>query len=176
MRGILLLVYALSYFFQKTSLCSLALIIVVLFLLLVLYGSGRLYREPTCITTCGNSIDISFLSVLEVSFLVNLAVLGFGALFTDYVFLCSDREIRVYIFYISVGIVFLQFIGIFIWHVWKRIKSWRLERNRCDYEDLEGSNNTEAVTPLTRGSIVVGNGTFMFNGTLIRESILDESK
>ena len=150
----------------------------VLFLLLVLYGSGRLYREPSRITTCcGNSIDISFLSVLEVSFLVNLAVLGLGALSTDYIFPCSGLEIRVYIFHISVGIAFLQFVGIFIWHVWIMIKSWRLERNRNNYESLEGSNNTEAATPLTRGSVVVGNGTFMRNGALIRESILtDESK
>ena len=179
MRGILLFVYTLTYFFKNTSLCSLALIIVVLFLLLVLYGSGRLYREPTRITTCcGNSIDISFLSMLEVSFLVNLAVLGLGALSTDYIFPCSNPEIRIYIFYASVGTAFLQFIGIFVWHVWIRIKSWCLERNRNDYDNLEGrNNNVEAVTPLTRASVVVGNGTFMRNGTLIRESILtDESK
>ena len=176
-RGVLLLVYALTHYFYKASVSSIALAITVMLLFLVLYCTGRPYREPRHLTVCRKyNFEISFLSVLEISFLLNLAALSIGVLCVDYVFPCSKinpAEAKVVMFYISVGFAFLQFVGIFWWHVWKLIVSCRLRIARQFYRDLDTNVDTEAVNVHTATSLVIpANGTSTSNSAHIRDSIL----
>ena len=101
-RGILLFVYALTYYFYKASASSFALAISVMLLFLVLYYTGRPYKGPTQLKICCIcNFKVSFLSVLEISFY--LAALSIGVLCVDYVFPCSKinpAEAKVVMFYI----------------------------------------------------------------------------
>ena len=175
-RGILLFVYVLTQFFNKAQLNSIALVITVTILLVVLYSSGGLYREPTTFAICNRNFEISFLSMLEISFLLNLAALGFATICIDYIS-CSNPQAKAYAFLTSVIIVFLQFAGIIVWHVCKKVSLCYQRRRRQNYDNLEANNETEAARPSTTANIVIGNGTFLRSNAHIRESILtDESQ
>ena len=179
-RGILLLVYTLTHYFYKASISSLALIMTVMLLFLVLYCTGHPYRDLTWLTVCRRfNFEVSFLSVLEISFLLNLAGLSFGVLCVDYVLPCSVEDparAKIAMFYTSVGITFLQFIGILWWHTWKFIAAYLLRRARESYQDLDHNVvDAEAANAQTAMSIVIpANGTFMRNSAHIRESILTD--
>ena len=179
-RGILLLVYALTHYFYKASISSLALVITTMLLLLVLYCTGRPYRDVKRLTIFQRySFKVSFLSMLEISFLLNLASLSIGMLSVDYVFSCSaiDRpRAKIAMFCTSVGITFIQFIGIFWWHVWKFIVAYRLRKARESYRDLDhNAVDTEVANAQTATSIVIpANSTFTRNSAHIRESILTD--
>ena len=168
-RGILLLVYALTYFANNESGSTLALVITVMLLFLVLYSSGRLYNEPTHLM----DYKVSFLSILEISFLLNLAVLGFGVLCINHIFPSSDDPTAklAAIVYSSVGVAFLQFIGIFCWHIWKVIVSCCIRRARDHYQDMEANVDTRNVTAT---SMVIGDSPVLDNSAHIRESILTD--
>ena len=176
-RGILLLVYTLIYTVGNSNdlVGVLALLITVMLLFLVLYCSGRLYKEPTRVTM---NCEVSFLSVLEISFLLNLAALGFGVLLTTHTCTspCPTQRVKAAIVYSSVGVAFLQFIGIFFWHIWKTIvpciRACCRMRARNNYQNLEA---TETIAhPHTTTTLTIGDGPVMDNDAHIRESILTD--
>jgi hypothetical protein len=179
-RGILLLVYALTHYFYETSVSSMALIITIMLLLLVLYCTGRPYRDVKRLTILYRyNLEVSFLSILEISFLLNLAGLSTGVLCTEYVFASSTKDpvlVKIAMFYTSVGIAFLQFIGILWWHIWKLIVAYRLRKARESYRDLDHNVvDTEVANAQTSTSIVIpANATIPRNTAHIRESILTD--
>ena len=173
-RGILLAINITTHYYDKDSLNSLFLVGTIILLLVVLYSSGKLYKEPIRLRFCSRfNTKVSFLSALEISFLLNLAALGIGGLFTDYLAHKENTCSKFAIFYTSIAIAFLQFIGICVWHIWNEIKSYRSRRRRESYEHIEGAD-TETVQPQTRSTLTVGTGTFLRNSDRIRESLLTE--
>ena len=102
-RGALLLVLTLTYT-GTPSACLLALVIVITLLLVLLAFIGRVYKNH-------------FLSALECSFLVNLQVLGASVLFAELTGTSKDIVVCV-----SIGVVFVQFIGIILFHILQILK------------------------------------------------------
>ena len=103
-RGILLVIFTLTY--TTTPTASLFGLVIVLSLLLVyLAYTGRMYKN-------------NLLSLLELSFLFNLQVLGVSVLFIDVKLSNANKEV---IIDISVSIAFIQFLGIISLHVYQLI-------------------------------------------------------
>ena len=74
-----------------------------------------------------------YLSLLEKSFLLNLSALASSLLYIDIV---QEPVSRASIAYTSMGIAFLQFICITIFHVIYRLKNWRHQSNRNREREL----------------------------------------
>ena len=74
-----------------------------------------------------------YLSLLEKSFLLNLSALASSLLYIDIV---QEPVSRASIAYTSMGIAFLQFICITIFHVIYRLKNWRHQSNRNGEREL----------------------------------------
>ena len=169
--------YALTYYFYKASASSFAPAISVMLLFLVLYCTGCPYKGPTQLKICCIcNFKVSFLSVLEISFLLNLAALSIGVLCVDYVFPCSKinpAEAKVVMFYIFCWVCLSSVCQ---WHVWKLIVSCRLRIARQSYRDLDNNIDMEAVNVHTMTSVAIsGNNMSMSNSARIRDSILTEA-
>ena len=104
--GILLIVLTLTYT-TTPSASLLCLVIILTILFVVLVYTGRVYNNW-------------LLSLLECSFMVNLQVLGATVLFIDLELSDTSKEIVVNT---SVGIVFVQFLGITFFHCYKFFQS-----------------------------------------------------
>ena len=119
--------------------------------------TGRLYDHPTKLSARFLPEAVSFRSILEVSFLLNLAVVGVSILYVN-----DNAETKAAVVYTSVGIVFLQFLGIVLYHLWCAVKKKVCKSSdssttnlRGGYQPLEGEHDTTA-TPPTTTSISLG--------------------
>ena len=103
-QGILLIVLTLTYT-TNPSASLLYLVIVLTILFVVLVYTGRVCRNW-------------LLSLLDCSFMVNLQILGASVLFIDLELSDASKEV---VINISVGIVFVQFLGITFFHLYQLI-------------------------------------------------------
>ena len=161
-RFILLLTFTLTDT-SSPSACVLALVITVVLLLTVLSYTGQLYKEPTKFTSRFLPEKISFCSILELSFLLNLAVVGVSILFT----VTDNAKTKTAVVYTSVGTAFLQFLGIALYHFCCAAQkicrlfgcSCNAANRRDSYQTLDFDPNT--VVPPTTTTIDIGvNGTY----------------
>ena len=152
-RVILLLIFALSYAFDP-SISLLALIIMVVLLHTVLSYTGQLYDAPTKITVKFFPGKISFRSILEASFLLNLIVVAGSVLYNN-IEVADGTKARSYIVHTSVGIAFLEFIGIVLYHVFSAVKTcYRKQTLKFnEYQNLEESQNGANVKRNTMPTI-----------------------
>ena len=116
-RFVLLFVFTLTYANDPFA-SLLSLVIVIVLLLVVLSYTGRLYDNPTTFNSRFLPETVSFRSILEVSYLFNLAVIGVIALY-----LREDTTSTEIVVSISVGTAFIQFIGIVLLHVVANFKN-----------------------------------------------------
>lgn len=153
-RFILLLTFTLVYANNPSS-SLLALVIVTAFLLIVLSYTGQLYDNPTRFNSRFLPGTISFQSILEVSFLSNLVALGVSVLY-----LHEDTDAKEVVTYMSVGIAFVQFVGIVLYHFLLILKNLICKSATIDAVALEGYQNLdekrETATPPTTSSIIMG--------------------
>ena len=159
-RFILLLTFSLTYA-SSPSASLLALIITVVVLLTILSYTGQLYDAPTIFNKRFFPKKISFCSILEVSFLLNLAIVGICVLHVDST--TGYTETKTAISNISVGIVFVQFIGIAFNHFWHVVRA-----------TLCSPRNHEAVSTTTTGSSIADSQD-QHSISHVREPMLTES-
>ena len=141
------LLVSLIYLHPDASVLSMVVIIILIFVLL--YNTGSIYNDTTDISRyrfcrCVPKFvqQLSFLSMLDISFLLNLVFLGVAVLYADFKEGNKDDiTTKTAVTYTSVGIVMLQFIGIIIY---PRFQQYILQRFIVDPEpepDLETAND-----------------------------------
>lgn len=149
-RFILILTFILSYA-GNPSASLIALVIIVVILLVILTYTGRLYNDPIKVEVRFLPKEISFRSMLEVSFLFNLVVVGVSFLAVD--FITGNVHTKAVILYISVIIAFFQFIGIIFFHVLCVLRKTTCSPNisgcmrRGGYKNLEADTDTSTNFP-----------------------------
>ena len=135
-----------------TSLLS--LVIVSVFLFVFLSYTGRLYDHPTKFNFRFLPESVSFRSILEISFLFNLTVVGVTVLYIR-----EDAVAKEIVAYTSVGVAFVQFIGIVLYHVLTILKDLICKflnpnvTNTEEYEELK--QEPDLATPPTTSSIIL---------------------
>lgn len=113
-RFILLLTFIVTYA-SDPSVSLVAMVITVVLLLAILTCTGPLYNDP--VKTYVRFPDvISFQSIMEIAFLLNLVIIGVSTLSVDFV--TGDVHTKASILYISVIIAFFQFVLILLYHLW----------------------------------------------------------
>ena len=119
-RFVLLLTFTLTYSSDPHK-SILALVLTILLLFTVLSYTGQLYDKPTKFSVHCLPEKVSFRSILEISCLFNLALVGGTFLYLD------DKNVnaRAVVAYASVIFAFLQFIGIVTYHSYCALKSFR---------------------------------------------------
>ena len=136
-RGIIWVIFTLTY--TTTPTASLLCLVMVLSLLLVFLAyTGRMYKNK-------------LLSLLELSFLLNLQVLGVSVLFIDVELSNASKEVAVNI---SVSIAFIQFLGIISFHVYQLIH--KAVKHHCCPVKNENSETTESVPASDRYHLMEG--------------------
>ena len=113
-RFILVLTFIVTYASNPTT-SLVALVISVVLLLAILTCTGPLYNNPTKIYVPLLPNEISFRSIVDVSFLINLVVLGVSVLCVDFV--TGDIHTKASILYICIIVAFFQFVGIIFYHI-----------------------------------------------------------
>ena len=108
-RGVLFLIFAAN----PTNAPSVNLLAIAIFSILLLAYTGNV----------GQVYKLWYLSLLENSFLINLAVLSAASLYVQPSI--SGQEAMTHI---SVSIAFVQFVGVVIFHAWKAVKVTTLWR------------------------------------------------
>ena len=184
-RFVLFFVFTLTYADDPFA-SLLSLVIVIVLLLVVLSYTGRLYDNPTTFNSRFLPETVSFRSILEVSFLFNLAVISVIALY-----LREDTTSKEVVVSISVGIAFIQFCGIVVFHILTILKnkicktSTPASSSTVDYENLE--DEQDITTAPTTSSVNMGNksssrahreyrhGHASYESARYREPILTES-
>ena len=134
----------------------LALVVVVVLLLSGLSYSGRLYNNANA--SFFPEVLLKYRSLLEISFLLNLAVVGVSVL---YVHLDGNpKEDTRIIITASVGIAFVQFIGILLLHLYCTVKNVICKPSlnddtvdRAEYQSLDEERDT--ATPPTTTTVVM---------------------
>ena len=146
-RFILLFVFTLTYADNPFA-SLLCLVIINVFLLMVLSYTGRLYDNPTTFNSRFLPESVSFRSILEVSFLFNLAVVSvFAAAF----YLRENTTSKEIFIFISVVIAFIQFVGIVVFHVFTILKNLVRKTSSFyteEYQNLEEDRDI-ATAPTT---------------------------
>ena len=150
-RGVLLITFALTSANMPTA-NLLALVTVAVSLLAYTALTGHLYKK-------------SYVSLLDTVSLLNLAILGGGALYTD---LAGGN--RAALVFTSVGIAFIQFSAIVCFHVLLILKHCRdfITDTSQDYESL---NNVASQTKSVQENIITDSEDY----SKLRESLLDDS-
>ena len=118
-RFILLLTFIVTYA-SNPSASVVAMVITVVLLLVILTYTGPLYNDPMKTNTCFLPDVISFRSMMEVAFLLNLVIVGVSTLSVNFV--TGDVHTKASILYISVIIAFFQFVVILFYHLWTILK------------------------------------------------------
>ena len=169
-RCILFIIVAATYPNHPQA-SELTLVIVITLLFLLLYHTRHLYSKPKgraryrCYHQKFLPIGISFLTILEVSFLLNLLVLGVVRLYADFTDMNDgDAKKEASVIFTSVGIAFVQFIGIVLYHLKKKLAP----SQQRDYEDLD--HNENKVTPKVTSTSIDPPSDDGY-----RDSILDET-
>ena len=142
--GLLLLVrcvlmVTLIFLQRDASVLSMVIIIVLIFVLL--YNTGSIYNKPTnitgkrtgrCCQFLPESFQLSFQSMLDISFLLNLVFLGTATLYADFEEANENHiKAKAGVTNASIGIVFIQFIGIIIY---PRLKEKIRDKCCCNNE------------------------------------------
>lgn len=130
--GLLLLVrcallITLIFFEPDESILSMVVTIILIFILL--YNTGSIYNNSTNIGKyrCYRFVpkgfqQLSFLSMLDISFLLNLVFLGVAMLYADFQEgNKNDAKAKFNVTYASIGIAMFQFIGIVIYPRFKEL-------------------------------------------------------
>ena len=152
--GLLLLVRCfllLTLTFLNEDGSILCLVVVILLIFVILYATGSLYsnhEEISQYKCCFflKDANFSFRSMLDISFLLNLALLGTAMLYADFVESDkSDMKDKNTIVFVSIAVVFVQFIGIILYHIIKRLP----ERFRVRYGCLMASDGTDSESNST---------------------------
>ena len=119
-RFVLLLTFTLTYSSDPHK-SILALVLTILLLFTVLSYTVQLYDKPTKFSVHCLPEKVSFRTILEISCLFNLALVGGTFLYLD------DKNVnaRAVVAYASVIFAFLQFIGIVTYHSFCALKSFR---------------------------------------------------
>ena len=152
-RFVLLFVFTITY--ADDPFASLLSLVIVIVLLLMAY-TGRLYDNPTTFNSRFLPETVSFRSILEVSFLFNLAVISVITLY-----LREDTTSKEVVVSISVGIAFIQFCGIVVFHILTILKnkicktSTPASSSTVEYENLE--HEQDIATAPTTSSVSMGN-------------------
>ena len=152
-RFVLLFVFTITY--ADDPFASLLSLVIVIVLLLMAY-TGRLYDNPTTFNSRFLPETVSFRSILEVSFLFNLAVISVITLY-----LREDTTSKEVVVSISVGIAFIQFCGIVVFHIVTILKnkicktSTPASSSTMEYENLE--DEQDIATAPTTSSVNMGN-------------------
>ena len=175
-RFILFLTFTFTYTSSPMS-SMLALNVTIVLLLTLLSHTGQLYNATTKLNCHYFLKEISFQSILEVSFLFNLAVVGGSVLYVD-----PDEGIKTKntVIYMSVSVAFLEFIGIVLYHFWCAVKPYILKatlNQRHGYQNLDRDCD-HVATPTTSTVDMGANGTSghgLGKSSEIREPILTES-
>ena len=175
-RLILLITFALSYALNGDTVSLLALIVTVVLLLTILSYTGQLYTSPTKAKIASLQVKVSFRSILEVSFLLNLIVVGGSVLYINVVDI--NKVHLPTIVYTSVGIAFLEFLGIVTYHIicaMKSIFKHQTLKFNNEYQNLEESD--EKCDVVDRDVIRVSNADNQsrYRNSRVREPLLTES-
>ena len=143
--GLLLLarlVLLLSYTFTYTSspLASLLVLnVTILFLFTVLFHTGQLYEDMPSRNFATRIFprDISARSTLEVSFLLNLAVVAASILYVE-----GDNRISQRVVCVSIIVAFLKFIAVVVYHSWSAVVTCirPVLRHVHGYQNLDRNN------------------------------------
>lgn len=177
-RFILLIVFALSYALHSDTVSLLALIVTVVLLLTILSYTGQLYASPTEMKFGKIEVKVSFRSIFEVSFLLNLAIVGGSVLYTNTVNNTVDNDkVKPAVVYTSVSIAFLQFLGIIMYHILCIVKkAYKRETLRFNdgYQNLE--ENREKQVTVRDVHISNTDNHSRYRSSRVREPLLTESK
>ena len=150
-------------------------------LLPLLYYTRHIYSKPKghkrykCYNRKFLPIGVSFLTLLEISFFLNLLVLGVVRLSSDFGD-TKDAKTEIIVICVSVGIAFIQFIGIVFYHLKYRLKTCKGKRR--DYEDLNTNPGVEAPPTNDQGQVTVTDidvPSIDDDDDAYRDSILDET-
>ncbi len=139
-RFILLPTFIVTYA-SNPSTSLIAMVITVVLLLAILTCTGPLYNDPVKTNARFLPEVISFRSIMEVAFLLNLVILGVSTLSVDFV--TGNVHTKASILYISVIVAFFQFVVIVLYHLWtilmKKTRSGS-DAKTGGYQNLEAEN------------------------------------
>ena len=153
-RFILLLTFIVTYA-SNPSTSLVALVIVVMLLLVILTFTDQLYEDPTKSNIRFLPEKISFRLLMEISFLLNLVVVGVSVLSVD--FITGNIHTKAAVIYMSVLIAFFQFLGLILFHLWRAVKKKSCMpvgvRINCiwrgGYKNLEADDTALTTAPAT---------------------------
>ena len=123
--GLLLLVQCvllLNLVFLRPDASILSMVVIMILIFVLLYNTGSICNSTIDISEykCSKILpkgfqQLSFLSMLDISFLLNLVFLGVAVLYADFEAADkNDAETKATLTYALIGIVMIQFIGIVI--------------------------------------------------------------
>ena len=156
-RFILLLTFTLTYA-SSPSTSVLTLNMTVIFLLTVLSCTDQLYDIPAKFNLRFFTGKVSFRSILEVSYLLNIGAIGGIILYLDSI--TNNTNAKMTVIYTSMIIAFLEFIGIVIYHFWCAVKACRksiILSNVCRCLSIDHSDDSIIVP--TSSTVDVGTHT-----------------
>ena len=124
--GLLLLVRCvllITLIFLQPDASILSMVVIIILVFVLLYNTGSIYNSNTdisryrCCQIFPKSFQqLSFLSMLDISFLLNLVFLGIAVLYADFKETDkNDVKTKMAVTYASIGIAMVQFIGIIIY-------------------------------------------------------------
>ena len=152
------LLISLIFLHPNASVLSMVVIIILIFVLL--YNTGSIYNNTADISRyrfcrCVPKFfrQLSLLSMLDISFLLNLVFLGIAVLYADFKEENKDDiAAKIVVTYASVGIVMIQFIGIIIY---PRFQQYILQRFIVDPDPPEPEPETadDQHQPATHSSV-----------------------
>ena len=151
-RFVLLLTFTIIYS-SSPSTSVLVLVMTIVLLFIVLSYTGQMYNNPTEFKARFLPRKVSFQSILEISCLFNLVVVGGSFLFLDSV-TDSSTSAKTSVVYGSIMFAFLQFVGIITYHlytyVWCCLKSML---KSCKSGSQSWDNSQSAVTMPTTTTV-----------------------
>ena len=122
-RFVLLLAF-ISTYASSPSTSVLALNMTVIFLLSVFSFTGQLYDAPTKVNLRFFTGEVSFRSILEASYLLNVGAVGGTFLYLDSI--GNDNPVtKMSVIYASILLAFLEFVTVVAYHFWCATRTCR---------------------------------------------------
>lgn len=123
--------------------------------------------------------------MLEVSFFLNLAVVGASVLYVNFIDSTHETNAKTAAVSTSVFIVFLKFIGIVMYHLWRTVTRYRrsVTNRKKGYQNLD-MNCDAVIQPTTTTVAVDANGKskadnqddpLTYKSSQVREPLLTET-
>ena len=144
-RFVLLLTFTLTYS-SNPSISVLTLVMTIMLLFTVLAYTGQVYNNPTEFSAQFLPEKVSFQSVLEISCLFNLVVVGGSFLYIDSV-TGSNTSAKTSVAYASVMFALLQFIGIVTYHLYAYV--WCSLKSMLKSQIWKNSSHSAVAMPTT---------------------------